>query len=68
MKFSWLDAHEDRKFASGRNSQGVIDGRVNEVNASTVAPGKSTVAYSAVEWTKAEMAVRNIVAPNLPST
>jgi len=50
VKLSKLDSYEDKKVvcwcrtqASCHNSQGVVDGKVNEVGVSTAAPGRSAV-------------------------
>jgi len=67
-KLSRLDACEDWKVVcwcrtrtSNNNSQGVVDGGVNKAGASTAAPKRSTVGYSAVKCTRAKEAVRNVV-------
>jgi len=44
--------------------QGVVNGRVNEAGLSTAAPDRRAQC-SAVEWTRAEVAVRNVVTPTL---
>jgi len=45
--------------ASSHNSQGVVDGGVNEACMSTAAPDRP----SAVEWTRARVAIHRVVAP-----
>ena len=47
--------------ASSHNSQVVIDVGLNEAGVSTA--HQTAVQYSAVEWTRAKVAVRNVVAP-----
>jgi len=65
-KLSRLDACEDKKFvcrcraqASSNSSQGVVDDKNNEAGVSSMAPEQ----YSAVEWTRAKVAVCSVVAP-----
>jgi len=69
-KLSRLDACQARKIfrwcktqAPSHNSQGFVYGRVNESGASTAAPDRSVVQYSAVEWTRAKVVIRSVVAP-----
>ena len=69
-KLSRLDACEDGKVvrwfrtqASCHNSQGVVDGKVNEAGVNTAAPCRSAIGYSVVESTTTRVAVRNVVAP-----
>ena len=64
-KLSRLDAYEDRKVvrwcrtqASRHDSQGVVDGRINEVGVSTAEPYSS-----ALECTRVKLTVSNVVAP-----
>ena len=47
--------------ASSHFSQGVVDGGVNKASMSTTAQTRAQ--YSAVEWTRARVAVRNVFAP-----
>jgi len=47
--------------ASSHNSQGIVDDRVNGAGVSTVALAGAQ--YSAVEWTRAKVAIDTIVAP-----
>jgi len=68
-KLSRLDACEGGKVfrwcrtqASSHNSQGVVDGGVDEAGMSTAAPGAQ---YPAVEYTRARVVVRRVVAPAL---
>jgi len=43
--------------------QGVVDGRVLEAGVSTASRDRSTVGYTAAEWTRTKMALCNVVAP-----
>jgi len=53
-----------RTQAPSHHSQGVVGGRLNEAGVSTAAPDRSVVQqYFAVEWTRAKVALRNVVAP-----
>jgi len=45
------------------NAQDVVDGKVNAAGMSTATPESCAVAYSAVAWTRARVAIRNVVAP-----
>jgi len=65
-----LDACKNRKVvrwfriqASGHNSQGVVDGRVNKASVSTTVPGRSAVLLLRVECPMSWVAIRNVVAP-----
>jgi len=67
---SRLDACEDWKVvcwcrmqASSHNSQGVIDGGVDEVGMSIAAPDQAGMLYSALVWTRARVAIQSVVAP-----
>ena len=52
-----------RTQAPSQNWQGVVDDKINEAGLRATAPGRSAVASSAVEWTRARVAIRNVVAP-----
>jgi len=45
----WKVVHCCRTQASSHNSEGVVDGRVDEAGMSTVAPDRRAGGYSAVE-------------------
>ena len=69
-KLSRLDAREGMKIvhccrtqASSHSSQSVVDGRVSEAGVRTGAPGRGAAAYSAVDWSRANVAVCNFVVP-----
>jgi len=49
--------------ASSHSSQGIVYGRVNEAGTSTATPDRSTIQYFAVEWTRAKVVIRSVVAP-----
>jgi len=66
-----IGCHKDKKIvcwcivcrtqASSHNLQGIDHDRINEVGVTTAAPCRNE--YSAVEWTRAKVAVHNFVAP-----
>jgi len=65
-----LDACKDRKIvcwcrtqAPSYNAQGVVYGRVNEAGVSSAAPDRRVVQYFVVGWTRAKVALRNVLAP-----
>jgi len=55
-----------RTQASSYSWQGIVDNRVDETGVSTTAPGRSVV--SAVDMTRAKVAVRSVVAPRSTKT
>ena len=57
----WKVVRWSRTQTSRHNSQGVVDGGVDEAGMSTAAPNGAQ--YSAVECTKARVAIRRVVAP-----